>query len=211
MSIKKKNILPLSIAATIYLLSYQIPKILVNPSDLHFVSIPLDNVIPLFSPSIVIYFAAFFQWLYAFYVLLTHETKIAYKYATAVIIGSLIGFACFMLYPTAMHRVEITGTSIFDQILKIVYSIDNIICALPSFHCFLSTLVIYVFYETKVDKKILIFNIILSILVYASTLLTKQHYFLDVPSGILLGILSATLVKVISFNGLFEKLNKNLK
>lgn len=194
MKINKKNFLPVIIAVIIYLLSYQIPKISIPETRLHYLNIPLDDAIPLFSPAILIYFLAYIQWIYAIFVTLRQDNKTAINISKIIIVGSLIGFMCFVIYPTAIVRPQIMGSSIFDKWLKFTYQVDNIINACPSFHCFVSTIVIYILYKANAKKKILYSNIFLTFLVYISTLLTKQHVLVDVPAGILLAIISILLV-----------------
>lgn len=207
MKFNKKNYLPILFAIAVYLLSYQIPKILIPFDKLHYLKLAIDDNIKLFSPAILVYFFAFFQWINAIFVICKQETNKSYKYLSAIIIGSLIGFVIFMVYPTAIVRPEVTGTGFFDNWIKLTFEIDNIICAMPSFHCFVSTIVLFIIADACDDKKYLYFNIFISILVYISTLLTKQHYIIDVPTGILLAFVSAYLSKFVSFKSLFEKLN----
>lgn len=207
MKFNKKNYLPILLAIIVYLLSYQIPKIVVPYDKLHFLLLPIDDQIQLFSPAILIYFFAFFQWINAIIILLKQETSITYKYTSSIIIGSLIAFAIFMLYPTAIIRPEVTGTSFFDKWIKLTFQIDNIICAMPSFHCFVSTMVIFIIKDSTSNKSYLYLNIFISILVYISTLLTKQHYFIDVPTGILLAFISVFITNKYNLSKLFNKLN----
>lgn len=185
--INKKLVAPAIIAVAVYLLSYQIPKRLVDPSRLHFLSTSLDNMIPFHGPSIYIYIGAFFQWAYCIYVLMKQKTEIGYKFCSALLIGSLIGFVIFMVYPTAVQRPEIIGSGFTNDFCRFIYSIDNIICACPSFHCFCSTLVILIYMECEgISNKVIYLNIAISLLVFISTLLTKQHYIADIIPGILL-------------------------
>lgn len=200
LNINKKLILPVVISITTYLLSYGIPKIIVNSENLHYLHIALDDLIPLFSPSIIIYFLAYVQWFFAICVLLKQETILGYRISTAIIIGSLIGFAAFVIYPTAIIRPTIKVNNIFDQILSTTYLVDSVVNACPSFHCFCSTITIHILYRSKdINKKISILNFIFSVLVYASTLLTKQHYIIDIPFGILLADISVLISSKIYF------------
>ena len=185
--INKKLVAPAIIAVAVYLLSYQIPKRLVDPSRLHFLSTSLDSKIPFYGPSIYIYIGAFFQWTYCIYVLMKQKTEIGYKFCSALLIGSLIGFVIFMVYPTAVQRPEIIGSGFTNDFCRFIYSVDNIICACPSFHCFCSTLVILIYMECEgVSNRFIYINMFYSLLVCFSTLLTKQHYIADIIPGILL-------------------------
>lgn len=189
--INKKLITPAIIAVAVYLLAYQIPKATVDPQRLHFLSISLDNKIPFFGPAIYIYIGAFIQWAYCIYIVLKQETKLGYKFCSAITIGSLICFVIFMVYPTAVNRPEIVGSGLTNDFCRFIYSIDSVICACPSFHCFCSTIVILIYKECEdISKKFIYINILFSILVFISTLLTKQHYIVDILPSILLAYIS---------------------
>lgn len=211
MKINKKNLMPVVIAITTYLLAYQIPKITVPDYRLHYLNIALDDQIAIYSPAILIYIGAFFQWFNCMIIVCRQKIELVYRIASAIMIGSIIGFLAFIIYPTAIHRPEIIGTSIFDNLLRLIYSVDNIICACPSFHCFCSTIVILILYKCegiKISTKC--FNVIFSLLVYISTLLTKQHVIIDVPFGILLAFVAMSLSNKIVFTKLFDLVNEKL-
>lgn len=205
--INKKLIIPIVIAVAVYLLSYQIPKRTVNIENVVVLETTIDNAIPFIHCFIYVYIGAFIQWTYYLHVLLKGDTKTGYKYCSAIIIGSLIGFIMFVVYPTGINRPEVVGDSITDNFVRLVFSMDSIICAFPSFHCFLSTICIPVLIECKASKKSIIINIIYSILVFVSTLLVKQHTLVDIPAGIALAFISMWLYKYIKFDRLFDKLN----
>ena len=199
MKINKKLIVPAIIAVMTYLLCYQIPKILVDPADLHFLCLPIDNMIPFFGPFIYIYIGAFFQWAYCIHTVLQQETQLGYKFCSAIVIGSLIGFVIFMVYPTAVNRPEIIGDGFTNNFCRFIYSVDNIVCACPSFHCFCSTIVILIYNKCEnVSKKMLYFNVVFSILVFISTLFIKQHFVMDLLPGILLAYISMFLASKIN-------------
>lgn len=203
MKINKKLVLPAILAVTVYLLSYQIPKITTSPSRLHFLYTAIDGMIPFIGESIYIYIGAFFQWAYCIYVVMKQKTEVGYKAFSAIIYGSLIGFIIFMVYPTAINRPEITGTGFTNDFCRFIYSADNNICAMPSFHCFCSTIVILIYKECEnINNRTMYFNIVFSILVIISTLLTKQHYILDLLPGILLAYLAMCIADKYS---LFKK------
>ncbi len=207
MKFEKKKFVPIIVALITYLLSYTLPKVLVPAERLHFVIVELDELVPLHSPAIFIYYLAFFQWMFAAFILYQNDKKLIYKYASAVMIGSVIGFVVFMAYPTAVNRPEIMGTGISDKLIILTYSVDNITCAMPSFHCFLSTMVIFILKDCRSSRKTLYINCIISVLVFISTLMTKQHYFVDVPTGILLAFIGVYLSNIFSFDALFERIS----
>lgn len=210
MKFNKKLFIPSLLAVLAYLLSYQLPKILISVNRYHYLSTPFDEKIPFVPIFMLIYIGAFLQWTNGILFLCKQETKKAYKYLSAIIIGSLIGMSIFLIYPTATSRPEIIGNSLIEKLCAFIFSIDSDVNAFPSFHCFCSLIVVIVFIDFKADKKAIIFNIIYSLLVFASTVLTKQHVFLDIPGGVALAIIANVISKYISFDSLFDKLNSKI-
>lgn len=205
--VNKKLIKPAILSVITYLACYQIPKVLIDESKVHFVKIALDDKMPLIKPFVIVYLLAFVQWALFMYVLIKQDTKFGYKYCSAIIIGSIIGFIIFMVYPTGIQRPEINGNGILDFVLKVTYSTDSIINALPSFHCFCSWICLKGLKEAKgIDRKWVIINSIFSILVFLSTLFTKQHFCIDVPTGILLAEISILISEKYQLAKLFDKL-----
>lgn len=212
MKINKKNIVPVALAVIIYLASYYIPKILVSPDRLHFVKFAIDDLIPLFSPSVIVYAGAFIQWVIAIILMLYFDEDEMHKYSSAIIYGSLFCLVVFMVYPTGIIRIDIEVNNIFDWMLKLVYSNDSIINALPSMHCFVSTIVVYIYRNSKViSRNAYMLSSIFSVLVFMSTLLTKQHFIIDVPTGILLGIATIHIAEKYPLTRLFNKINNLVK
>lgn len=199
-NINKKLITPVVVTITTYMISYWIPKLIVDINEVHYVYTSIDALIPLFSPAVIIYILSFIQWIIAICILLKQDTIFGYKVSLAIIIGSIIGFIIFLVFPTGILRTNFEINNMFDWILSQIYFVDNPINACPSFHCFCSTITIIILkYSKDIDNKYRIINTIFSILVYASTLLTKQHYLIDVPTGILLAyicyLISDKLIK----------------
>lgn len=211
MKIKKELLIPSIATVLVYLLSYQIPKLVVDINRAHYPSIELDYKIPFIPIFIIIYILAFFQWLNAALVITTQDKKFAYRYLSAIMIGSLIGLTIYIVYPTAINnRPTIYSTNPLLSFIDFIYTVDTPINALPSFHCFCSTISYFIIKDAKLDKKYQITNLIFSIMVFLSTLFTKQHFILDVFSGILLALLSVCISKEYQFNKLFDYLNKKL-
>lgn len=210
--LNKKLVKPILLATAIYLLSYGIPKLVVSLDRVHYIKLPIDDKLPLIKPFIIIYILAFVQWTIYLYILAKQDTKFGYIYASAIIIGSLIGCIIFLTYPSGVTRIDINelkGNSILDFVYKVTFSVDSIVNAIPSFHCFCSWLCFRGISEIKsIDNKWKLFNFIFSLLVFASTLFTKQHFILDIPAGILLAEFSIQIAKKYQLTKLFHTINK---
>lgn len=211
MKYNKKLLTPAILAVSIYLVSYQVPKFLVSIDRCFILETSIDRLIPFHTPAFVIYFLAFLQWLNAILITCKQETNKGYKLFSGFIIGSIIGFIIYMVFPTAINRPHFEAVTIFDKFAKFIFSVDNVINACPSFHCYCSTYVLLVLKNSdNTSNKTYKLNVIFSILVFLSTLFTKQHSIIDVPCGILLAYVSNVLASKISFSNIFEKINNSL-
>ena len=209
MKTNKKLILPAIITMIIYLISYYIPQFTISLDNAFIIKTSLDNCIKLYTPAVVVYLGSYFIWAYAIIVSMCQEKTFGYHLFKTIFIGSLIGLIIYMFLPTKVIRPEIIGNNIFDKICRIIYKNDVPINACPSFHCFISTFTIIVMIKAKgISMFSRFFNCLFAVLIYASTLLTKQHYLVDVPCGILLCLFSYFISNKINLEILYEKINK---
>jgi membrane-associated phospholipid phosphatase len=109
-------------------------------------------------------------------------------YTISILSVSLISYVIYIALPTFVTRPEITGNDIFSKVVAILYSADQSNNAAPSGHTYLSFL--SAIYMGRWIPKLRWLWIMLMILILASTLLTKQHYVLDLVAGLILGVLA---------------------
>ena len=108
------------------------------------------------------------------------------------IITTLIAGIIFVSFPNTVVRANITDNSISNQVVKIIYALDDPgINCLPSTHCLYAFLFIFAILDTKSNSpkwmKLLITT--LSILVVLSTLFVKQHVLYDVVAAFAIGFI----------------------
>lgn len=148
----------------------------------------IDDCIPLFTPFVAFYIAAYLQWTICFIAISKASKDSCYSFFSGEITGKLISAVIFFIMPTYMERAVITGNGVFDKITSFLYLIDKPITLFPSLHCLESYVCArYVSRLKGVKKPVKILNWIFSCLVFASTVLVKQHLFVDIPAGILIG------------------------
>ena len=159
----------------------------INRSRTHYIlSLPLDDRIPLCTPFVVIYLLAFVQWA-AGYVLAARESReVCHDIAVGDIFAKLICFVIFLMVPTTLIRPEVIGSSIFDRLTRLVYSLDAPDNLLPSIHCLESWMCLRGSLMIKeAPSWYRPASFIFTILVCASTVFMKQHLLPDIPTGIL--------------------------
>ena len=91
----------------------------------------------------------------------------------------------FILIPTTNVRPEIIGNSLSANLMRFLYWIDSPTNLFPSIHCLVSWFCfIGIRKSEKIPRWYKIFSCIFALFVCASTQFTKQHYIVDVISGI---------------------------
>ena len=106
-------------------------------------------------------------------------------------LAKAVCFLLFLLIPTTNVRPEITGKSVWDALMKLLYSIDAADNLFPSIHCLNSWLCwIGVRKNREIPAAYRYFSLVVAVAVCISTLTTKQHVIADVIGGVLLAELS---------------------
>ena len=169
----------------------------------HSLALPVDDRIPFFAPFIIFYILAYVQWIIN-YLLIAREGKaFCYHFIYGDVISKLFCLVFFLFFPTTLVRPEVTGHSICDQLVRLAYQIDAPVNLFPSIHCLESWCCIHAALRMKKTPRwYLPITIVMSLCVFASTLLVKQHVFVDIFGGILVFEAGYYLARKIKFRGL---------
>ncbi|MEK7383232.1 MAG: phosphatase PAP2 family protein [Elusimicrobiota bacterium] len=102
-------------------------------------------------------------------------------------------WAVFYFYPTRMARVPVSGDSPSARAVRGLFAVDLGYNIFPSLH------VANAFYVACLAARFLPLTWSLSffaaaVLISVSTVLIKQHYLVDIPAGIILGLAAYALV-----------------
>lgn len=147
----------------------------------------LDRVIPYVKEFIIIYIpVAYLQWIIGFYMISRDTRENCFTLVGAEMIGKLLCLICFLFLPATMVRAEISGTDFLNRCVRYLYEIDPADNLFPSIHC-LESWVIFrsTFYLKSLPKWVKPFQLIISLLIFASTLFVKQHVIADVIGGVI--------------------------
>ncbi|MCO5142428.1 MAG: phosphatase PAP2 family protein [Oligoflexia bacterium] len=147
----------------------------------------IDNIMPFWPWTIWIYFTEYVIFICAYFGLRSKEliTKYFYSYMVILIFSVIV----FVFYPVTFPRndylVETSSISTFALNFLRNY-MDSPANCLPSLHvssCFISS---FCFWQES--KKKATFYALWSVLVSISTMTTKQHYFIDVWTAVILTV-----------------------
>ena len=173
--------------------------------------IGLDDLIPVVPPFVTVYhFYMPVLLAIGFMLFYMGKDKDFYSYVTALFLGHIFGYITFYFFQTIITRPDIAtlGDDVFSNMLKWTYSVDNNYSGFPSLH--VTDMVIAMLMILHMDIKrmkwpMLIFCFLIAI----STVLIKQHVFLDIPGGILYGSLIFYLSRYLVGKIEYKKVRKS--
>lgn len=161
----------------------------------HLIGNFIDDKIP-FTKCFIIPYYIWFLLIFAIpYYLYKKDKDLLSKYIISYVVCAIVATIIFTVYPSTVARPDyLPNNNILNIMVNIIYWVDNPpINCFPSMHCAISMLFILTISnskQTKLHNKIII--ILISILIMASTLYTKQHVFIDLVSGDIIMLLIYT-------------------
>lgn len=147
----------------------------------------LDKGIPFVPEFLIIYFGCYLFWAVNYILIARQEREQVYRFFTADFLSRCVCLVFYLLFPTTNTRPVIVGHGFWEQAAGMLYAIDAPDNLLPSIHCLVSW---FCYLGIRGRKEIPLwyqrFSMFFAILVFASTLFTKQHVIVDVAAGFLL-------------------------
>lgn len=175
-----------------WLLIYESFIFIGTPRDAIPTNIVFDNQIPFIDYSVVFYIL-----LYPLVLIIPFFLRVNSKTRELIfdsIIGMLIIFYCYLVFPFVVNYQVIEINNIFSKLILLGRETDGATAALPSFHVFWA-LMVYKYYSWKFPKqKPLIF--LISWLIILSCVTTKNHTLLDILFGIIAFYVTDYRVKI---------------
>jgi len=190
------GLVTLMIVLTVNCLAYFGTRLFTTDLYHHVLSNSFDDKVPFSSFFVLFYVLAYVQWIIGFVMIGRENKKFCYRYLTGEMIAKILCMLCFIFYPTTLTRepyelIVANGNSVWDAITNWIYNADPPNNLFPSIHCLES----YVCFRTAFslsalkNKRIRIPYIIttgiMTLLVFASTVLLKQHVIADMFGAIL--------------------------
>lgn len=181
---------------------YLIAKL--TPFEYHVMNCDLDSYIPFISVFIypyIIWYITLFLVPYIFY---KYDKNYYNLYKKTIIISLIITFFIYIFYPTTMVRSEVVPNSLSTLIVSLIYKIDTpVINCLPSVHCLISFVHIYItVIIKKMNIRLKVSILLQSVLVILATLFIKQHVIIDV--------IFAFIISIIVYLSIYFYVKKNL-
>lgn len=161
----------------------------------------MDYHIPFIPVFIIPYVLAFVQWIVGYIVIARQGKEYCKRVMGGEMLAKLIVGIIFLTFPTMMLRGEVTGSDVFSQAVAHLYRIDAPTNLFPSIHCLESYICMKSALEMKdVDRRYRISMVIMSILVFMSTVFIKQHVILDFFGAVIVAEVGRLIMEFLHAN-----------
>ena len=159
----------------------------------HFdLSTEFDRWVPTESWWVVIYVASFVFWVLCYVLIARYRDKqFWFRFVTADLLSRTVCGVIFVLFPTTNVRPVLDMDSVWDLLLSLIYKLDMPYNLFPSIHCLISLLCFLGLMDAEgLSRRVKAGVLIFTLLIFASTQFTKQHYILDVIGGVAIAMIS---------------------
>lgn len=144
-----------------------------------------DRAVPLIPAFTSVYLICYLFWAANYIMIARIGKEHMYRFLVGDYISRIVCGLFYVFLPTTLIRPEILGDGFWDQMLKLVYTVDSSANLFPSIHCLVSWFCyIGIRGRENIPKAYRAFSCIFALLVCVSTQLTKQHYIIDAFGGI---------------------------
>lgn len=148
-------------------------------------ALEIDRRIPFVPVFSVIYLLAYLQWIFGFLRIARESREFCFRMLSGEIIAKFLSALLFIAVPTTMVRAHVTGQDFFSGIVRMLYRLDAPDNLFPSVHCLESWLCFRAVLQRKGRSRWEVCgSLIFTLLVFASTVLVKQHVAVDIPAGV---------------------------
>lgn len=189
---------------------YYLTRLFLPHMTLHLLTGPLDARIPFVPAWVTVYLLSFPFWIGTGLAVLTESKSHACRLGPAYVLAMAVSTVIFLVYPGTLERPEVTGSGVFQWLMRLVYRLDppNNLC--PSLH----VLVTYFCWRgtlgcRKIPGWYKVFSLAFTVLVCCSVVLVKQHALVDIPAGILVGEAALQCARILRLERIPYALERN--
>ena len=188
-----------------YLVILPFFEILNRPiGQVHSLLLPIDSKIPFVIEFLPIYHSWFFG-LFAYSIYLIQTDPLMSRVLSKTFFwGMIAAYITFIVYQSYIPRPVLTGDSFLEQLYRATLQVDGPYVGFPS--CHVLTTWAMMLTMAKRNKRTLWIGLIWGTLVILSTVLVKQHVFMDIPGG----MIYATVLFMIFYQREREKLDESI-
>lgn len=168
----------------------------------------IDDAIPFWKPAIFVYIFTYAYWVW--FGILSWKTKHEnfINYTITFMLCAFIGFFGLVFVPTYIDREavgiyqEVSQPGFLNWIVKFIFDHDGYTIGsnlAPSYHClFCAVTIMFQLGRKEISWKWQTASVVLALSCCASTLLTKQHVFIDFATGFGFGVVMSVIIMLIN-------------
>ena len=215
--IPKYVVIPVICIFSLQSLIYFGTKLINNSMEHHTLITKIDKIAPILPSFAIIYVGCYIFWAFNYAIAGRMGKNYFYNFLANVVIGYLISGIIFCIYPTYITRPSLDNINGFGKLfMTYVYNTDTPVNLFPSMHCQISWYCFLAVYGHKeINKCYQVVSFIIAILVCISTVVIRQHYFVDIIAGVAIAEITFRLVMRtnlgILLSNIFEPINKKFK
>lgn len=178
----------------------------------HNIETGVDRSIPFVPEFLVIYFGCYVFWAVNYILIARQDRRSVYQFFTGDFISRCVCLVSFLAFPTTNTRPLITGSGLWNQAALWLYSIDAADNLFPSIHCLVSWFCyLGIRGRKEIPRWYQSVSMVIALLVFASTLLTKQHVIVDVAGGVLLAEFCFFIGRKTDFYRIYERFGSRIE
>ena len=199
--------IPLVLLVIINLIVYEGTQFLMLHAKHWDLALPLDARIPFRPAWIVIYILAYLQWAVGFIVISRESRAHCNRVLAGEIIAKFICMLFFIALPTRIERPVVEGSGVFAALTRLIFASDLPGNLFPSIHCLESWICFRGAIGMKrVPRWYAPAMLAFTLMVFASTVLVKQHVLVDIPAGVLVAEVGLLLSNKLRAGRLLDRL-----
>lgn len=165
---------------------------LVDPGRIRFLPETIEPFVPLVPAISMLYLSVHPFSILPYF--LVEDVRRWHRLVTGHLFILAISFICWTAFPVSAPRPELPPpTELGGWTLGVIYWADPSVNCLPSTHCAMALFAAFVLLEQR--RVLGVWAFVSALVIGASTLLTKQHYFVDVVSGFMLASVAWVLAR----------------
>lgn len=185
-NINKRTAICLILCLIVNCSVYWVTQFLMSGVYHYDLTIAFDMAVPLQPWWVIIYVLSFPFWALMYILIAREGEEQCAKLVITDIVAKIICGVFFVVMPTTIARPEL-GDGLGDFLLGIIYGVDMPFNLFPSIHCLVSWLCfIGIRKEKNASFKLKLYTCAFAIAICLSTQLTKQHYIVDLVSGVVM-------------------------
>lgn len=192
-------------------------KLINSNMEHHTLITVIDESTPIIPSFAIIYLGCYLFWVLNYALTGRSGKQYFYNFVANIFIGYIISGFIFCVFPTYIDRPSLNAIpdSLGKLCMTYVYNTDTPVNLFPSMHCQISWYCyLAVRNQKSISKWYQYFSLIIALLVCISTVVIKQHYFVDIIAGVVIAEFTYRIAMRYSLGNclahLFERLNQKL-